>query len=158
MIANTKPKYFIDEYSNKIYRELIDRLSKFDMTIEFDSSLELSEDYPFNNIYDFKEYLFANISRYEKIYAEYAKLGYEPRIFNFATIRYKNFAIELFGKIDIERITDILCTTTFDRVNPDVTKTRKLIGNTTDVIPNGNIFEYLTKDKLESRKYYIDLQ
>lgn len=158
---NNRIKYFKDEYSNNLYRNLIDNLAELGMSITFDPALRLSEKYPFGCIGGFCIYFESQVRKYERIYDEYDKLflttTFDSRLFNFMNIRYKDVEIKFYGRFDIESF-DIRCTIEFEQVSWNNEIYREPINKLFDKIPMGNIFEWLTKDKLESRKYYIDLQ
>ena len=159
---NNRIKYFVDEYSNNLYRNLIDNLSELGMSITFDPLLRLSEKYSFECIIGFCVYFESQVREYERVHCYYTRLGlttiYDSRLFNFMNIRYKNVEIKFYGNYDIERAIDVRCTIVFRWISGNNDITQEPINKLFDVIPMGNIFEWLTKDKLESRKYYIDLQ
>lgn len=159
---NNRIKYFADKYSNDLYRNLIDNLAELGMSITFDPMLGLSEKYSFEYIGEFCRYFENQVREYERVYDKYARLGlttiYDSRLFNFMNIRYKDVEIKFYGKYDIEIPIDVRCVIVFRWISGNNNITQEPINKLSDIIPMGNIFEWLTKDKLESRKYYIDLQ
>ena len=159
---NNRIKYFADEYSNNLYRNLIDNLAELGMSITFDPLLGLSEKYPFDHIGKFCQYFVSQVREYERLYDNYNRIELmvldKSRLFNFMNIRYKDVEIKFYGNYDIERAIDVRCAIVFRWISGNNDITQEPINKLSDVIPMGNIFEWLTKDKLESRKYYIDLQ
>lgn len=157
---NNRIKYFADIYSNNLYRNLIDNLAELGMSITFDSALRLSEKYPFESIGEFCQYFVNQVREYERRYDNYARLTtiYGSLLLNFMNIRYKDVEIKFYGKYDIEVSIDVRCAIVFRWISENYNITQEPINKLFDIIPRGNIFEWLTKDKLESRKYYIDLQ
>ena len=159
---NNRIKYFADEYSNNLYRNLIDNLAELEMSITFDPVLGLSKKYPFESIGEFCRYFKNQVRKYEGVYYDYSRLrlttSYDSRLFNFMNIRYKVVEIKFYGKYDIERAIDVRCVIVFRWISGNNDITQEPINKLFDIIPRGNIFEWLTKDQLESRKYYIDLQ
>lgn len=156
---NNRIKYFADIYSNNLYRNLIDNLAELGMSITFDSALRLSEKYPFESIGEFCQYFVNQVREYERRYDNYARLTtiYGSLLLNFMNIRYKDVEIKFYGKYDIVA-GDVRCKILFRWISENYDITKEPINKLFDIIPRGNIFEWLTKDKLESRKYYIDLQ
>lgn len=156
---NNRIKYFADIYSNNLYRNLIDNLAELGMSITFDSALRLSEKYPFESIGEFCQYFVNQVREYERRYDNYARLTtiYGSLLLNFMNIRYKDAEIKFYGKYDIVA-GDVRCAIVFRWISENYDITKEPISKLFDIIPRGNIFEWLTKDKLESRKYYIDLQ
>lgn len=159
---NNRIKYFADEYSNNLYRNLIDNLAELGMSITFDPALGLSEKYPFECIVGFCVYFESQVREYERLYDNYNRIELmvldKSRLFNFMNIRYKDVEIKFYGKYDIETPIDVRCVIVFRWISGNNDITQEPIYKLSDIIPMGNIFEWLTKDKLESRKYYIDLQ
>lgn len=159
---NNRIKYFVDEYSNNLYRNLIDNLAELGMSITFDPALRLSEKYPFECIGGFCVYFENQVREYERVHYDYTRLGlktiYNSLSFNFMNIRYKDVEIKFYGKYDIEIPIDVRCVIVFRWISGNNDITQEPINKLFDIIPMGNIFEWLTKDKLESRKYFIDLQ
>lgn len=160
---NNRIKYFADDYSNNLYRNLIDNLAELGMSITFDPALGLSEKYPFEYIGEFCRYFENQVRGYERVSYKYAAelrltTIYDSRLFNFMNIRYKDVEIKFYGKYDIEISIDVRCVIEFRWISGNNDITQEPINKLVDIIARGNIFEWLTKDKLESRKYYIDLQ